>query len=50
LSLQPNDLAQKNPQKLAEMKRAFDAEAKVNKVYPIGGGIEKVTVKYLTDK
>jgi hypothetical protein len=33
------DLAQKNPKKLAEMKRAFDAEAKANKVYPIGGGL-----------
>jgi arylsulfatase len=36
---QANDLAQKNPQKLAEMKRAFDAEARANKVYPIGGGL-----------
>jgi hypothetical protein len=36
---QADDLAEKNPQKLAEMKRAFDAEARANLVYPIGGGL-----------
>ena len=33
------DLAAKNPGKLAEMKKAFDVEAKANRVYPVGGGL-----------
>jgi len=33
------DLAEKNPQKLEEMQRAFDTEAQSNKVYPVGGGL-----------
>ncbi len=33
------DLAGKNPQKVEEMTEAFDAEAKANRVYPIGGGL-----------
>jgi arylsulfatase A-like enzyme len=32
------DLAGKNPQKVAEMKKIFDAEARANRVYPVGGG------------
>lgn len=32
---QSNDLAAKNPKKLAEMKALFDTEAKRNKVYPL---------------
>ena len=36
------DLAGKHPQKVAEMKKAFDAEAKANRVYPIGGGLWSV--------
>lgn len=34
-----NDLAASNPTKVAEMKALFDAEAKKNKVYPVGGGL-----------
>lgn len=36
---QANDLAAKNPEKLKEMKEAFLADAKDNKVFPIGGGL-----------
>ena len=36
---QANDLAAKNPKKLAEMKALFDREAKANLVYPVGGGL-----------
>jgi arylsulfatase A-like enzyme len=33
------DLAAKEPERLAKMKELFLAEAKVNKVFPIGGGL-----------
>lgn len=33
------DLAGKNPQKVEEMKKAFDAEARENRVYPVGGAL-----------
>ena len=36
---QANDLAEKEPQRLAELQRVFDAQAKENKVYPLGAGI-----------
>ncbi|MGR4867968.1 arylsulfatase [Variovorax sp. LARHSF232] len=36
---QANDLAAANPKKVAEMKKAFDAQAKSNRVYPVGGGL-----------
>jgi arylsulfatase len=36
---QANDLADKEPGKLAEMQALFDKEAKANLVYPIGGGL-----------
>jgi arylsulfatase A-like enzyme len=36
---QMHDLAKENPEKLAEMKKLFLAEAKENKVFPIGAGI-----------
>jgi arylsulfatase A-like enzyme len=39
---QAHDLAQQNPAKLAELKAAFDADAKANSVYPIGGGLWSV--------
>ncbi|MGH8516176.1 MAG: sulfatase-like hydrolase/transferase [Panacagrimonas sp.] len=32
------DLSDREPQKLVEMKAAFDREAKANRVYPIGAG------------
>ncbi len=35
---QANDLAAKNPQKLAELKALFLKEAKANKAFPIGAG------------
>ena len=35
---QSKDLAQENPEKLAEMKALFDKEAEANHVYPIGAG------------
>lgn len=35
---QASDLATKNPQKLAELKKTFDQQAKENKVWPIGAG------------
>lgn len=36
---QANDLAARQPEKLAELKSLFLAEAKSNLVYPIGGGL-----------
>jgi arylsulfatase A-like enzyme len=36
---QANDLAAKEPQKLAALQQLFDHEAKANLVYPIGGGL-----------
>ena len=36
---QMHDLAKKRPDKLAEMKKLFLAQAKENKVFPIGAGI-----------
>ena len=36
---QANDLAKKEPERLARMKELFMAEAKDNKVLPIGGGL-----------
>ncbi len=36
---QANDLAAKEPERLAEMKKLFLAEAKANKALPIGGGL-----------
>ena len=36
---QANDLAAANPKKVAEMKKAFDVQAKSNRVYPVGGGL-----------
>jgi arylsulfatase len=36
---QANDLAASKPEKLAELKQAFDREAKANFVYPVGGGL-----------
>jgi arylsulfatase len=36
---QMHDLANKQPQKLEEMKKLFFAQAKENKVFPIGAGI-----------
>jgi arylsulfatase len=36
---QSNDLAAREPARLAEMKKLFLAEAKANKVFPIGGGL-----------
>ena len=35
---QAHDIADKNPQKLAELKKEFDEQAKANKVWPIGAG------------
>lgn len=39
---QANDLAARQPKKLAEMQRLFDREAKANLVYPVGGGLWSV--------
>jgi arylsulfatase len=39
---QADDLAAREPQRLAEMKRLFDREAKANLVYPVGGGLWSV--------
>ena len=36
---QADDLGEKEPQRLAELQKAFDAQAKENKVYPLGAGI-----------
>lgn len=36
---QANDLADEHPRKLAELKQQFLEEAKVNRVFPIGGGL-----------
>jgi arylsulfatase len=33
------DLAAKDPKRLAALQKAFDAQAKANKVYPLGAGI-----------
>jgi hypothetical protein len=35
---QARDLADKNPRKLAELKKEFDKQAKENKVWPVGAG------------
>jgi arylsulfatase len=34
-----NDLAAKEPQRLARLQKTFDEQAKANKVYPLGAGI-----------
>jgi len=34
-----NDLAAKDPKRLAQMQKAFGEQAKANKVYPLGAGI-----------
>lgn len=34
-----DDLAAKEPQRLARLQKAFDEQAKANKVYPLGAGI-----------
>jgi arylsulfatase A-like enzyme len=34
-----NDLASKEPKRLAQLQKTFDAQAKANKVYPLGAGI-----------
>jgi arylsulfatase len=39
---QSQDLSQKNPEKLAELKELFDKEATDNHVYPIGGAFYTV--------
>lgn len=39
---QANDVAAQNAQKLAELKGAFDVDAKANHVYPVGGGLWSV--------
>lgn len=36
---QASDLAAAQPEKLAELKRLFDEQAKANFVYPVGGGL-----------
>jgi arylsulfatase len=36
---QANDLAAKEPARLAELKTLFDSVAKANKVWPVGGGL-----------
>lgn len=36
---QANDLAAKNPQKLAELKKIFLQQAKENEVFPVGGAL-----------
>jgi arylsulfatase len=36
---QATDLAASNPEKLAELKAEFDAQAKANHVYPLGAGL-----------
>ena len=36
---QADDLAAKEPQRLAQLRKAFDEQAKANKVYPLGAGI-----------
>ncbi len=36
---QAHDLAEKQPEKLAEMRKLFLAEAESNKAFPIGGGL-----------
>jgi arylsulfatase len=39
---QAKDIASANPKKVEEMKTTFDANAKANKVYPVGGGLWSV--------
>lgn len=39
---QAKDIASANPKKVEEMKKTFDANAKANKVYPVGGGLWSV--------
>jgi arylsulfatase A-like enzyme len=34
-----NDMAAKEPQRLAQLQKLFDEQAKANKVYPLGAGI-----------
>ena len=34
-----DDLAAKEPQRLAQLQKTFDEQAKANKVYPLGAGI-----------
>jgi arylsulfatase len=34
-----NDLAAKDPKRLAQLQKAFDAQARANQVYPLGAGI-----------
>jgi arylsulfatase len=34
-----NDLASQEPKRLADLQKVFDAQAKANKVYPLGAGI-----------
>jgi len=36
---QAEDLASQQPKRLAQLQKAFDAQAKANKVYPLGAGI-----------
>ncbi|WP_206860575.1 arylsulfatase [Lysobacter changpingensis] len=36
---QAKDVAAKHPDKVAELKRAFDSDAQANKVWPVGGGL-----------
>jgi arylsulfatase A-like enzyme len=36
---QADDLAAKEPQRLAQLQKVFDEQAKANKVYPLGAGI-----------
>lgn len=39
---QANDVAAAHPEKVAELKKAFDVAAQDNKVYPVGGGLWSV--------
>ncbi len=41
---QANDLAAKNPKKLAELKRLFEKEFSKNKGFPVGGGLWTILV------
>src|SRR5262245_37727197 len=50
---QSHDLAAEQPERLQEMQRRFDEEARANKVYPLGAGLwpminptDRVTVPY----
>ena len=42
---QARDLAGQQPQRVEEMKKAFDAAAEANKVFPIGGGLWSVVFR-----